>query len=83
MLVFGPWLFIAVLLLANGVAVPGGVALGIGAHYWRDYWRWREHWEAEHVEKQVAEDTCDEHGVFCCSRCFDMSTSRDKDGRAS
>lgn len=28
-----------------------------------------------HVEKQVAEDTCSEHGEFCCAICFDMTSS--------
>ena len=24
------------------------------------------------VQKQIDEDTCEEHGVFCCPECFDM-----------
>jgi len=28
---------------------------------------------AKQVEKQVAEDTCKEHGVFCCPICFNMN----------
>lgn len=25
------------------------------------------------LEAQIAEDTCTEHRVFCCDRCFDFS----------
>jgi hypothetical protein len=25
--------------------------------------------------EQIAEDTCTEHGVFCCPSCFDMTVS--------
>lgn len=24
------------------------------------------------MQKQIDEDTCEEHGVFCCPECFDM-----------
>lgn len=29
--------------------------------------------ELVNMRKQVAEDTCEEHGVFCCDICFDMT----------
>lgn len=25
------------------------------------------------VEAQVQEDTCEQHGIFCCEQCFDMT----------
>lgn len=32
----------------------------------------------DHLNEQLDEDTCAEHGVFCCPQCFDMSDqSRD------
>ena len=27
------------------------------------------------LEVQVEQDTCTEHGVFCCEQCFDMSAA--------
>lgn len=32
---------------------------------------WNEN--VDSIEAQIAEDTCDKHGVFCCEDCFDMS----------
>lgn len=29
------------------------------------------------IEEQIAEDTCEEHDVFCCPQCFDMSVPDD------
>lgn len=30
------------------------------------------------VRKQINQDTCEAHGVFCCDECFDMTTSEDE-----
>lgn len=32
------------------------------------------------TKQQVAEDTCQEHGVFCCSECFDQTTTTTVEG---
>jgi hypothetical protein len=28
--------------------------------------------ERQRVQRQIAEDTCEKHGVFCCPDCFDL-----------
>jgi hypothetical protein len=31
--------------------------------------------QRERIHQQIREDTCEEHGVFCCDECFDMSVA--------
>ena len=32
----------------------------------------------ENTRRQIEEDTCATHGVWCCPKCFDMTTGEEK-----
>lgn len=36
--------------------------------------------DSKDIQRQVEEDTCKKHGVFCCEECFDMTTQEDHNG---
>ena len=35
--------------------------------------------ECKSIGEQIAEDTCDEHAVWCCEHCFDMTPIKEND----
>jgi hypothetical protein len=49
----------------------GLVFLGLGRvqRYVRSYRTKR------YIAQQIAEDTCQKHGMFCCPACYDMATA--------